>query len=57
VRRLRRIAMSREGRMRASYEQTARIRDALVRGDLACVALMHEQLANACQAAKDALHI
>ena len=31
------------------------IRDALVKGDLACVALMREQLANACQAAKDAL--
>lgn len=57
VRRLRRIAMSREGRMRASYEQTERIRDALVKGDLACVPLMREQLANACQAAKDALHI
>jgi DNA-binding GntR family transcriptional regulator len=55
VRRLRRIAMSREGRMRASYEQTVRIRDALSRGDLACVGLMREQLLNACQAAKDAL--
>ena len=57
VRRLRRIAMSREGRMRASYEQTERIRDALVKGDLACVALMREQLAKACQAAKDALNV
>jgi len=55
VRRLRRIAMQREGRMRASYEQTERIRDALSCGDLACVALMREQLANACRAAKDAL--
>jgi DNA-binding GntR family transcriptional regulator len=56
VRRLRRIAMQREGRMRASYEQTERIRDALVRGDMACVVLMREQLSNACQAAKDALN-
>ena len=55
VRRLRRIAMSREGRMKASFEQTAKIKDALLRGDLECVELMREQLANACQAAKDAL--
>ncbi len=55
VRRLRRIAMQRAGRMRASYMQTERIRDALACGDLSCVGLMHEQLANACQAAKDAL--
>jgi DNA-binding GntR family transcriptional regulator len=55
VRRLRRIAMSREGRMTASYEQTVRIKDALIRGDLACVELMREQLDNACKAAKDVL--
>jgi DNA-binding GntR family transcriptional regulator len=55
VRRLRRIAMSRQGRMSASYRQTVRIKDAINRGDLACVALMHEQLAKACEAAKDAL--
>jgi DNA-binding GntR family transcriptional regulator len=55
VRRLRRIAMSREGRMAASFEQTVKIRNALVRGDLACVDLMREQLANACKAAKDVL--
>jgi DNA-binding GntR family transcriptional regulator len=55
VRRLRRIAMQREGRMRASYAQTERIRDALAAGDPRCVELMREQLVNACQAAKDAL--
>jgi DNA-binding GntR family transcriptional regulator len=55
VRRLRRIAMSREGRMNASFEQTVKIKDALIRGDLACVELMREQLANACKAAKDVL--
>jgi DNA-binding GntR family transcriptional regulator len=55
MRRLRRIAMSRAGRMAASYRQTVRIKDAIKRGDPACVALMHEQLAKACAAAKDAL--
>lgn len=55
VRRLRRIAMSRQGRMRASFEQSVRIKDALVAGDPNCVELMREQLANACRAAKDAL--
>jgi DNA-binding GntR family transcriptional regulator len=55
VRRLRRIAMSRKGRMNASYKQTVKIKNALSRGDLACVDLMREQLANACAAAKDAL--
>jgi len=55
VRRLRRIAMSKPGRMRASYDQTVRIRDAMARGDLVCVSLMREQLYNACIAAKDAL--
>ena len=55
VRRLRRLAMSREGRMRASFEQALRIRDALVAGDLACVDLMREQLRNACAAAQAAL--
>jgi DNA-binding GntR family transcriptional regulator len=55
VRRLRRIAMSRKGRMAASYKQTVKIKDALKRGDLACVALMREQLANACEAAKNVL--
>jgi DNA-binding GntR family transcriptional regulator len=55
VRRLRRIAMSHKGRMKASYEQTLKIKDALQRGDLKCVELMREQLANACQAAKDEL--
>jgi DNA-binding GntR family transcriptional regulator len=55
MRRLRRIAMSRAGRMNASYRQTVKIKDAIKRGDPACVALMHEQLARACEAAKDAL--
>ncbi|HEY4067149.1 MAG TPA: GntR family transcriptional regulator [Burkholderiaceae bacterium] len=55
VRRLRRIAMSHKGRMKASFEQTVRIKDALLDGDLTCVELMREQLANACQAAKDEL--
>lgn len=55
VRRLRRIAMSRSGRMRASFDQAVRIKDAIVAGDPACVSLMHQQLAAACEAAKDVL--
>ncbi len=55
VRRLRRIAMSREGRMQASFEQTILIRDALVEANPDCVRLMREQLGNACVAAKNAL--
>jgi len=55
VRRLRRIAMSREGRMRESFAQTVKIKDAMIHGDPVCVELMHQQLANACAAAKAAL--
>ncbi|HEX7814742.1 GntR family transcriptional regulator [Dyella sp.] len=51
VRRLRRIAMSRPGRMDASYRQSVKIRDAIVDGDEAGPQLMREQLSNACQAA------
>jgi DNA-binding GntR family transcriptional regulator len=55
VRRLRRIAMSKKGRMRESFAQTVKIKDAMIQGDPSCVELMHEQLANACAAAKAAL--
>jgi DNA-binding GntR family transcriptional regulator len=55
VRRLRRIAMTQPGRMQASYEQSVRIRDAIVTGDPRGPELMREQLANACQSAMDAL--
>ncbi|MDY0746336.1 GntR family transcriptional regulator [Paucibacter sp. R3-3] len=56
VRRLRRIAMSSSGRMRASYEQSVRIRDALTARDGPSAALLiREQLANACTAAKAVL--
>ncbi|MGA2552546.1 MAG: GntR family transcriptional regulator [Burkholderiaceae bacterium] len=55
VRRLRRIAMSHEGRMEASFEQTVLIKDAIAAGDPACVALMREQLVKACSAVKNAL--
>ncbi|MEJ0002380.1 MAG: GntR family transcriptional regulator [Pararobbsia sp.] len=55
VRRLRRIAMMRGGRMPASYEQAVRIKDAIVAGDPGVEALMRDQLRSACQAAKEAL--
>lgn len=55
VRRLRRIAISRGGRMRASYEQTVCIKDAILGGDHNVDALMKEQLIAACDAAKEAL--
>ena len=55
VRRLRRIAMSRGGRMRASYEQAVRIRDAIVNQTADVQDLMREQLQGACAAALDVL--
>ncbi|WP_420993175.1 GntR family transcriptional regulator [Cupriavidus sp. 30B13] len=55
VRRLRRIAMARGGRMRASFEQAVRIRDAIVRRADNVQALMREQLRGACAAALDVL--
>ena len=55
VRRLRRIAMTHPGRMKASYLQSVRIRDAIVNGDPSGPTLMREQLDHACQAATDVL--
>lgn len=55
VRRLRRIAMSLPGRMRASFEQTVRIKVAIETRDPAGAELMRVQLANACAAAKAVL--
>jgi DNA-binding GntR family transcriptional regulator len=55
VRRLRRIAMARGGRMRASFEQTLKIKAAIFADDAEVAVLMRQQLANACQAAKDVL--
>jgi DNA-binding GntR family transcriptional regulator len=55
VRRLRRIAMARGGRMRASFEQAVKIKTAMFEGDPRAAELMREQLAAACQAAKDVL--
>jgi DNA-binding GntR family transcriptional regulator len=55
VRRLRRIAMARGGRMRASFDQTVRIKEAIVSGDARVQDLMREQLRGACEAATDVL--
>jgi DNA-binding GntR family transcriptional regulator len=55
VRRLRRIAMARGGRMRSSFDQAVKIKDAIVAGDLAVEGLMREQLEAACRAAKEVL--
>lgn len=55
VRRLRRIAMSQAGRMKASYLQSVKIRDAIVNGDADGPALMRDQLEHACRAALAAL--
>ncbi|WEY42151.1 MULTISPECIES: GntR family transcriptional regulator [Paraburkholderia] len=55
VRRLRRIAMARGGRMRASFEQAVRIRDAIVNRTKDVQQLMREQLQGACAAAVDVL--
>ncbi|CAG2129139.1 putative HTH-type transcriptional regulator YdfH [compost metagenome] len=51
VRRLRRIAMVRGGRMRASFDQSVRIRDAIVLQSADVQDLMREQLRGACAAA------
>jgi len=56
VRRVRRIAMARGGRMRASCEQSVRIRDAIVNNDPRAQELMREQLQGACKAALDVLN-
>jgi DNA-binding GntR family transcriptional regulator len=56
VRRVRRIAMARGGRMRASYEQSVRIRDAIVNHDPGVQDLMRAQLQGACNAALDVLN-
>ncbi|QIE29551.1 FCD domain-containing protein [Caballeronia sp. SBC2] len=55
VRRLRRIAMARGGRMRASFDQAVKIKDAIVTGDKRVQVLMREQLRAACKAATDVL--
>jgi DNA-binding GntR family transcriptional regulator len=55
VRRLRRIAMSRGGRMRASFEQAVKIKNAIVSGDASVQDLMRAQLHGACEAATDVL--
>ena len=55
VRRLRRIAMSRGGRMRVSCELAVKIRNAIVSGDPIVQDLMREQLRGACEAATDVL--
>lgn len=57
VRRLRRIAMTRGGRMRASFEQAVRIKDAIIARDPAGQELMRAQLAGACEAATDVLRM
>jgi DNA-binding GntR family transcriptional regulator len=54
VRRLRRIAMARGGRMQASFSQAVKIRDAIVNRSSNVQDLMREQLAGACRAA---LHV
>jgi len=56
VRRLRRIAMSRGGRMRVSCEQAVKIKDAIISGDPIVQDLMREQLYRACEAATDVLN-
>ncbi|MEM5345380.1 hypothetical protein [Paraburkholderia azotifigens] len=55
VRRSRRIAMSRGGQMRASYEQAVRIRDAIVNRTADDQDLMRERMQGACAAAPDLL--
>ncbi|MFC0401072.1 GntR family transcriptional regulator [Paraburkholderia rhizosphaerae] len=56
VRRVRRIAMARGGRMRSSYEQSVQIRDAIVKHDPRVQDLMRAQLQGACKAALDVLN-
>lgn len=55
VRRLRRIAMTRGGRMRASFDQAVRIRNAIVQQAGDAQDLMRAQLRGACDAALDVL--
>jgi DNA-binding GntR family transcriptional regulator len=55
VRRLRRIAMSRGGRMRVSFDQAVKIKNAIAAGDKNVQNLMREQLRGACEAATDVL--
>jgi DNA-binding GntR family transcriptional regulator len=55
VRRLRRIAMSRGGRMRVSCELAVKIKNAIISGDPVVQDLMREQLHGACEAATDVL--
>jgi len=55
VRRLRRIAMTRPGRMKASHQQAVRIRDAIARGSPDGPRLMRQQLEAASNAAIAAL--
>jgi DNA-binding GntR family transcriptional regulator len=56
VRRLRRIAMARGGRMLASFRQAVKIRDAIVNRSPNVQDLMRKQLAGACRAALDVLN-
>ncbi|MFM0061405.1 GntR family transcriptional regulator [Paraburkholderia phytofirmans] len=56
VRRVRRIAMARGGRMQASFGQSVKIRDAIVNRASNVQDLMREQLAGACRAALDVLN-
>ncbi|MFM0198603.1 GntR family transcriptional regulator [Paraburkholderia fungorum] len=56
VRRVRRIAMARGGRMQASFSQSVKIRDAIVNHSPNVQDLMREQLAGACRAALDVLN-
>jgi DNA-binding GntR family transcriptional regulator len=55
VRRLRRIAMARGGRMRTSFDMAKKIRDAIVSRSPDVQDLMREQLQGACAAAIDVL--
>jgi DNA-binding GntR family transcriptional regulator len=55
VRRLRRIAMSRGGRMRESFDQSVKIKDAIATGDKRVQELMREQLRGACEAVTEVL--
>jgi DNA-binding GntR family transcriptional regulator len=55
VRRLRRIAMARGGRMQASFKQAVKIRDAIAKRSPDVQRLMREQLAGACHAALEVL--
>lgn len=56
VRRLRRIAMAREGRMQAPFSQAVKIRDTIVDDSSNARELMREQLPGACRAALNVLN-